>query len=222
MKIFQHKITLLLCFVAFLAVVHGQTYLGISVGYDYTQINKGKNVKDEGVYDLYLLEDKYLAGSYFAGIMAEQQLSPKSYLSLNLSYYAKKDAPANWIGVFAPARALRINLFRIKTLFKQEILDNFHVGAGLGVGFNTVRVVYKSGNAYEIDDLIPKNISYDSHFVVGYNYRHFLWELGYQKGLGYQKDYSYFVRPMNAFNLTMSYLFKMPSKNKKKNRNARF
>ena len=222
MKTF-YKIILFLYFMAYLTVSRGQTYLGIGVGYDYTQLIRGEKVTVRGEHELYLTEQKYLAGSTFASIMIEQQLSPKNYLSVNLSYYAKKDAPANWSGVFFPAKALRINLFRIKTIFRQEILDNFHIGAGLGVGFNSVRVVYSSGYVGNKNRIpISSNTSYDTHLVVGYNYKHFLLELGYQKGLGYQDDYSYFVEPMNAYSLTVSYLLKVSKKNKKRDRNARF
>ena len=223
MNFLQKCFTFIFFMIVTVSALKGQTYLGIGMGYDYTQINKGENVEETREFSLFLTEDKYLAGSVFGSLMIEQQLSPKNYISVNLSYYAKKDAPARWIAVIAPAKALRINLVRIKALFRQEILGNFHVGAGLGVGFNSVRVVYSGGSVGDTEGIpISGNTSYDTHLVIGYNYKHFLMELGYQKGFRYQDDYSYFVEPMDAYSFTVSYLLKVSKENKKRDKNARF
>lgn len=222
MRVLTTIVLLFSFFSLFSFEINAQTYLGLGVGYDFSLIQQTKNHKMNSPIQLYLMNEKDVIGSTSLSAMIEQQLAPNSYLSLTGVWFAKKDAHAENPFSFPIIEYIRFNIGQVKVLFRQELIEQFHIGGGIGLGFNSVKIVFSDGDTDDVSFAFPKNIAYNTHIVMAYNYKHFLWEINFQKGLGFQKNYSFFIKPIDSFGLTMNYLFKMPNKSKKKELKGRF
>jgi len=183
-----------------------QTYLGPTIGYEFSNIRKGERA---GI-DIYLVDTGFVTRSFIYGIVLEQQLSNKFYLSLN-STYSKKQIDAH-IFELAPTDGFQFKYWRNTVVLKYTPAKNWYVGIGPGLGFITdVRTIYTNGGAVPNSGLWRRyNTEYAAGLVVGYHHKRWLFELSWWKGLEFAHDYSNFIKPIESISVAVNYLMKVP------------
>jgi len=211
---------LLITFTIQVQFLSSQTYFGIGIGYDFAIIKKGEDVSEE-YGDLFIVNNKNIIGGGGINFIIEQHLSKNSFLAISGSVFTRRDAPANWLGVFVPPKSLGLSMWQVDIMYKFEFLKKIYGGIGPSIKFNSVKINFATITG-DVSYIFPNNTSYNVHFLLGYNYKHFLWELNFQKGLIFREDYSYFIKPIDGIGISMTYLFKMPNKKKGRKLNARF
>ena len=188
--------------------ITAQTYVSIGTGWDFASIKRGSNFElREGMF--YLTKETSIASNYFIQGTITQQLSSSSFLALAGVYMGHKEVAGSWFASAFPAEQICFNVWGIRATYRKELFRGFYAGGGLGTSFYSLRARLKSGTKIDAPQLLPNNISYDLPFVIGYQYKKFLFEGHFQLGLGYQKDYSELIEPFRSFGVSVNYLFKI-------------
>lgn len=187
-----------------------QTYFGLGVGYDFVLIKKGDKV-DESPGEIFIRNDKNTVGGIHGSLFVEQRISKVSYLSLSGTVFSRRDVIADWPSVLLDPESIRFKFWQVNLGYKHINRKNLYVGGGLGIRVNSLALNY-GGFQDDISPWIPNNTSYIMNLSLGYNFKKFLFELEYQKGIAYKDDYDYFIKPIDIYGAKVMYYFSIGAK----------
>lgn len=185
-----------------------QTFLGATIGRDFSQIHEKPNDILFEVYDR-----GYSSRSWFYGLKVEQKLSKDLGLSIQ-GIYTKKEVDA-LIYNFAPMKGFEFSLFRTTISLNKTFLNNFSVGLGPSYSllYNINQVTQNGGLRAP---LMNDKREIGGAFIVGIKYWNLLLELNYNIPLvpsgGEDEEYS--IKPIKSFGISINYMLRVIGSNR--------
>ncbi|MBI1226064.1 MAG: hypothetical protein GC192_12585 [Bacteroidetes bacterium] len=212
-QISKKKFYLAMLFCLGLIYCSSQTYIGVSLGLDYSKVEEQFN--DVGFR---ILEPGFSNKSMLFGLRVEQSIGNSFFLSLQ-SQYNKKTVGATDRG-FLPLDALEFKCIKSSLRFNWVPMNALNLGIGLHNNYISEINRVDNGNVqYKISGKV-KEVGIG--FSIGYIFKHFFLEFDYANGLGIVGSYenSKSVKPIDSFGLSLSYMIEVIKRSKGKKVNC--
>lgn len=198
-------------FLLYAMIGQAQSYIGVSIGVDYAQIREKNSSNPIGFYTY---EGGYTINSVIYGIKGEQYMTEKFSLSLQLSY-TKKEFDAS-VGSYNPINGLKFNSYRGALSLKWYAFDNLYFAPGFTMNYISDINYFSEDGKEHAFFFIKNKREYGGILSTGYQYKNFLAELSYSRGVSFRdnKERTDF-KPINSIGLSLSYLFQVSKKKKR-------
>jgi hypothetical protein len=183
----------------------GQSFAGLTLGLECAEISAAKNSIWFQVYDPY-----FGSRGYSIGARLDHFIKKSIYLSLDGSYTFTRRVRAYDIG-FEPFDHVRFRSLQSRLITNWIPFSNFNVG--IGVGYNYIPSIYKFRGEEKRDNLLNNRQELGATYAIGYYYKGFHLGLSFYDGmkvLGNKKRNIF--KPINSFNLSLSYMFEVLDK----------
>ncbi len=200
-KIFSFSTYFLISFTTF--QVNAQTYIGPTVGLDFSSIKEKPNDILFEVFD-----NGYSNKTFFYGLRIEQQLNNRISLALK-GNYTKKEVNA-LINNFIPMKGFEFEYYRSSLTANWSVFNNWAIG--IGPTYHWIKDIQQvTINAGIKAPYMGDKREYGGTFTIGFKHWNFLFELNYNKGfkLIEQKDDSGLLKPINSFGVSINYMIRV-------------
>lgn len=184
-----------------------QTYIGASIGVDYSKIEEQYNS-----VGFRILESGFEHRSMLLGIRVEKPVLNSFFVSLQSQYSSKKVGATD--RGFVPFKGLEIKNIRSSLQLNWMPITSLSFGAGFSCNYIIDISKIRAGNSNE--KMSGKVKEAGIGLSIGYIYKHFLIEFDYINGLGIigLDEESKIIKPIDTFGVSIHYMIKVLEKRK--------